>query len=135
MISIVDPEARHTRKSKSVRRDGFRGHVSAEPQTGLITDCELTKACGEQGSDAVVGEAMIARDSCHADNVGDAHAGGVPVAPPATDEPRDSGVDTADHVAVQPDSATGSVTGEDRGGVAAAVDAVLAAPPRSLRSR
>ena len=41
VISIVDPEARHTRKSKSVRRDGFRGHVSAEPQTGLITDCEL----------------------------------------------------------------------------------------------
>ena len=127
VISIVDPEARHTRKSKSVRRDGFRGHVSAEPQTGLITDCELTKACGEQGSDAVVGEAMIARDRCHADDVRAAHAGGVPVAPPATDEPRDSGVDTADHAAVQPDSAAGSVTGEDRGGVAAAVDAVLAA--------
>ena len=27
-----------TRKSKSNRRDGFRGHVSAEPETGLITD-------------------------------------------------------------------------------------------------
>src|SRR5271157_6489348 len=44
VISTVDPEARHTRKSKSTRRDGFRGHVSAEPETGLITDAELTTA-------------------------------------------------------------------------------------------
>jgi hypothetical protein len=127
VISTVDTETRHTRKSQSARRDGFRGHVSAEPDTGLITDCELTKACGEQGSDAVVGEQMIARDRYHADDVRDAHAGGVPAAPPATDEPRDSGVDTADHGAVQPDSAAWSATGEDRGGVAAAVDAVIAA--------
>ncbi len=42
-ISTVDVETRHTRKSKSNRRDGFRGHVAAEPETGLITDCELTK--------------------------------------------------------------------------------------------
>ena len=62
VISTVDPEARHTRKSKSVRRDGFRGHLSAEPKTGLITDAELTSAAGEAGSDAVVGQAMIARD-------------------------------------------------------------------------
>lgn len=62
VISVVDPQARHTRKSKSVRRDGFRGHVAAEPETGLITDAELTSAAGEAGSDAVVGQAMIARD-------------------------------------------------------------------------
>jgi len=48
VISTVDPEARHTRKSKSTRRDGFRGHVSAEPETGLITDAELTTATGEK---------------------------------------------------------------------------------------
>jgi len=65
VISTVDPEARHTRKSKSTRRDGFRGHVSAEPETGLITDAELTGAAGEEGSDAVVGQAMIARDRFH----------------------------------------------------------------------
>ena len=62
VISTVDPEARHTRKSKSNRKDGFRGHVSAEPQTGLITDAELTTAAGETGSDPVVGQQMIARD-------------------------------------------------------------------------
>jgi hypothetical protein len=65
VISTVDPEARHTRKSRSVRRDGFRGHLVTEPTTGLITDCELTKASGEDGSDAVVGEQMIARDRYH----------------------------------------------------------------------
>src|SRR5208282_3174241 len=41
VISTVDRAARHTRKSKSKRRDGFRGHVAAEPETGLITDCEM----------------------------------------------------------------------------------------------
>jgi Transposase domain (DUF772) len=62
VISTVDPETRHTRKSKSTRKDGYRGHVAAEPETGLITDCELTQASGDAGSDPVVGEQMIARD-------------------------------------------------------------------------
>lgn len=43
MISTVDPQTRHTRKSKSARRDGYRAHVAAEPETGLITDCEMTQ--------------------------------------------------------------------------------------------
>ena len=34
VISTVDTEARHTRKSKSARRDGFRGHLAAEPRPG-----------------------------------------------------------------------------------------------------
>ena len=65
VISTVDPEARHTCKSKSTRRDGFRGHVCAEPETGSITDAELTSAAGEEGSDPVVGQQMIARDRFH----------------------------------------------------------------------
>jgi hypothetical protein len=65
VISTVDPETRHTRKSTSVRKDGYRGHVAAEPETGLITDCEMTKATGQAGSDAVVGEQMISRDRYH----------------------------------------------------------------------
>jgi hypothetical protein len=65
VISVVDTETRHTRKSKANRKDGFRGHIAAEPSTGLITDCELTKASGEQGSDATVGQKMIARDRYH----------------------------------------------------------------------
>ncbi len=62
VISTVDREARHTRKSKSKRRDGFRGHVAAEPGTGLITDCEMTMAAGEGSTDAENGVKMASRD-------------------------------------------------------------------------
>ena len=62
VISTVDREARHTRKSKSKRRDGFRGHVAAEPDTGLITGCEMTMAAGEGSADAENGVKMAARD-------------------------------------------------------------------------
>jgi hypothetical protein len=65
VISTVDPQTRHTRKSKANRKDGYRGHVAAEPETGLITDCAMTKACGQAGSDPVVGEQMISRDRYH----------------------------------------------------------------------
>ena len=65
VISTVDREARHTRKSKSKRRDGFRGHLAAEPETGLITDCEMTMAAGPGSTDAENGAAMAARDRFH----------------------------------------------------------------------
>ena len=62
VISTVDRQARHTRKSKSARRDGFRAHLAAEPQTGLITDCELTMAAGPGSTDAENGVTMAGRD-------------------------------------------------------------------------
>ena len=65
LISTIDREARHTRKSKSKRRDGFRGHVAAEPDTGLITDCEMTMAAGPGSTDAENGVKMAARDRFH----------------------------------------------------------------------
>jgi transposase-like protein DUF772 len=34
VISTVDPAARHTRKSSEARRDGYRAHVAACPETG-----------------------------------------------------------------------------------------------------
>jgi len=61
----VDTQARHTRKSKSKRRDGFRGHVAAEPESGLITDCEMTMAAGEGSTDAENGVKMAGRDRFH----------------------------------------------------------------------
>jgi Transposase DDE domain/Transposase domain (DUF772) len=119
VISTVDPETRHTRKSKSVRRDGFRGHVAAEPETALITDCELTKASGEEGSDAVVGEKMIARDRYHQPAVGD----GTSPAAPVGEEPGD-----VDAGVAQSDPAGQAVTDENSSSsVAAVVDAVVAA--------
>jgi Transposase domain (DUF772)/Transposase DDE domain len=61
VISVSDPDARHTRKSSEARRDGYRAHVAAEPETGIITDEKLTRASGEENSDpAVAGEFVAA---------------------------------------------------------------------------
>jgi hypothetical protein len=62
VISTVDTQARHTRKSTSVRRDGFRGHIAAEPETGLITGCEMTMAAGAGSSDAENGVKLVTGD-------------------------------------------------------------------------
>jgi hypothetical protein len=44
VISTVDPQARHTRKTSAQRRDGYKAHVAVEPETGLVTGCALTAA-------------------------------------------------------------------------------------------
>jgi Transposase DDE domain/Transposase domain (DUF772) len=41
VISTVDPESRHSHKTAHAYRDGFKGHVAVEPETGLVTDCDL----------------------------------------------------------------------------------------------
>ena len=42
IVSVVDPESRHVHKTTSNYRDGFKAHIGIEPDTGLITACELT---------------------------------------------------------------------------------------------
>ena len=44
IISTVDPETRHMHKSRSNYRDGYKAHLAVEPETGIITDIELTPA-------------------------------------------------------------------------------------------
>jgi Transposase DDE domain len=75
VISTVDPEARHTRKSPEARRDGYRAHVVAEPGTGLITDEQLTRAAGPDNTDAAVAAQMIARETAPAEVYGDSAYG------------------------------------------------------------
>jgi hypothetical protein len=60
VISTVDPQARHTRKSPEARRDGYRAHVAADPETGIITDEKLTGAAGTANSDAAVAVEFVA---------------------------------------------------------------------------
>jgi hypothetical protein len=63
VISTVDPEARHTRKSPENRRDGYRAHVAADPETGIITDAKLTMAAGPANADpSVAAEFVRAED-------------------------------------------------------------------------
>jgi len=42
VVSVHDPESRHVHKTTSNYRDGFKAHVGVEPDSGLITACELT---------------------------------------------------------------------------------------------
>jgi IS5 family transposase len=83
VISTVDPEARHTHKSPEARRDGYRAHVAAEPQTGIITGEKLTKAAGPRNSDPAVAAGFVAAEVAgdHAEAAaadgGTGHDGGV----------------------------------------------------------
>ena len=93
VISVVDTQARHTRKSKSKRRDGFRGHVAAEPETGLITECEMTMAAGEGSTDAENGVKMTARDRFGGGTADGPEPGAEPVAgaaAPQDTQPQDT---------------------------------------------
>ena len=67
MISVNDPQARHTRKSGEARRDGYRAHVAADPDTGIITDEKLTKASGQENSDPAVAEEFVAAEAAGPD--------------------------------------------------------------------
>ena len=62
VISTVDTQARHVRKTVHHRQDGFKGHVAVEPDTGLFTAGEMTEACGEDNHEAVVGLALLDDD-------------------------------------------------------------------------
>ena len=71
VISTGDPEARHTRKSPEARRDGYRAHVAADPQTGIITDEKLTGAAGQDNSDpAVAAQFLVAAASTRSAGAG-----------------------------------------------------------------
>ena len=62
VISTVDPDARHAHKTVHHRRDGFTAHMVVEPDTGLITECALTRASGADASEATVGIGLLDDD-------------------------------------------------------------------------
>jgi hypothetical protein len=62
VVSVVDPQARHAHKTVSRRQDGFKAHLAAEPDTGIITGCELTKAAGAAAADGTVGVELLRKD-------------------------------------------------------------------------
>jgi IS5 family transposase len=59
VVSVTDPDARHAHKTVHRRQDGFKAHIAIEPDTGIVTDCELTKASGENSGDAQVGPGLL----------------------------------------------------------------------------
>ena len=106
VISTVDPEARHARKSRSRRSDGYKAHICAEPDTGLITAVELTTA---DTSDAQVGPRLLQQDPTAPHNTAD-----------TTDT--DTGSDTADTTDTDTGSDTADTTDTDTGSDTADTD-------------
>ena len=117
MVSTVDPDARHTRKSPEARRDGYRAHVAADPETGIITDEKLTKAAGQENSDPAVAEEFLAAETTGEDS----HRAGAAADAPETTGSHDSsagssgGGDRQEPLAWYGDSAYG--TGDLRGAI------------------
>lgn len=72
VISTVDPEARHLHKTRHSYRDGYKAHIAAEPDTGLITACELT--AGNAG-DAEAAPELLADEPAGTEVLGDSAYG------------------------------------------------------------
>ena len=120
VISTVDPDARHTRKSPEARRDGYRAHVAADPETGIITDEKLTRAAGTENSDPAVAEEFLAAEA------GQEDSGSAPAELPAA-----GGAAAGDDPGQEPlgwygDSAYG--TGDLRGAISDAGHAAVIKP-------
>jgi IS5 family transposase len=50
VISTVDPEARHGRKTRRAPFDGYKAHVAVEPKSELITEIDVAPANVSDGS-------------------------------------------------------------------------------------
>jgi IS5 family transposase len=72
IISTVDREARHAHKTRSAYRDGYKAHVAAEPDTGLVTACDVGP--GNTG-DAQAAPDLIADEAAGTEILGDSAYG------------------------------------------------------------
>lgn len=63
MVSTVDSEARHAHRSRSVKIDGYKAHIVAEPETGLYANASVTRASGPGSRDAVAGIELLSTDT------------------------------------------------------------------------
>ena len=91
IISTVDPEARHGRKTAARSFDGYKGHAAVDPQSEIVTATRVTPGNAGDGS---VAEGLIE------DLVGGEHLAG-------TDQPANEG-DQAGGAKVYGDAAYGS---------------------------
>jgi IS5 family transposase len=76
VISTVDPETRHMHKSRSSYRDGYKAHIAVEPETGIITACDLTPA---NIGDGPVGVELLENEDPGLQILGDSGYGSGPV--------------------------------------------------------
>jgi hypothetical protein len=75
IVSVTDPDARHVHKNRARHQDGFKAHVSFEPETGLFTAVELTAGSGTAGHEATVAVRLLAGEEGPVTALGDAAYG------------------------------------------------------------
>jgi IS5 family transposase len=75
VISTVDPEARHTRKSPRDRSDGYKAHLAVEPESGIVTAVSLTPA---NAADGPTGVELLAEEEPNLQVLGDSAYGSGP---------------------------------------------------------
>jgi IS5 family transposase len=68
IVSVVDPESRHAHKSAYSYRDGFKAHVAAEPETGIVTATDLTAG---NTADADAAPGLLAAEPAGTEVLGD----------------------------------------------------------------
>jgi IS5 family transposase len=73
VVSTVDPQARHARKTSAAKRDGYKAHIAAEPETGLVTECALTAA---NAADGPTGVGLLTGEQPGLEVLGDSAYGG-----------------------------------------------------------
>ncbi|MCP4964923.1 MAG: IS1182 family transposase [bacterium] len=72
IVSTVDTESRHVHKTSHSYRDGFKAHVAAEPDSGIITSSKLTAG---NVADADAAPDLIADEHTDIEVLGDAAYG------------------------------------------------------------
>src|SRR5512135_3536447 len=106
------------------RRDGYRAHVAADPETGIITDEKLTGAAGTGNSDPAVAGQFLAAEAAGDDSQG---AGAAPDGQDSSDSDS-AGLDGGGRLGWYGDSAYG--TGDLRDAIGkAGHDAVIKPKP------
>ncbi len=75
VVSVVDPDARHIHKTRTHHQEGFKGHVSFEPETGLFTAVALTRGSGTGNHEAAVAAGLLAGEEGTLTILGDAAYG------------------------------------------------------------
>ena len=75
IVSVTDPDARHIHKNRTRHQDGFKAHVSFEPETGLFTAVELTGGSGDGNHEATVALRLLAGEEGTLTILGDAAYG------------------------------------------------------------
>ena len=120
VVSVVDPDARHIHKNRTRHQEGFKGHVSFEPETGLFTAVALTRGSGAGNHEAAVAGGLPGSEAGELTILGDTAYGTgelrerlqadgcAPVIKPPPLRPAVPGGFTIDDFAV--DSQTGTVT-------------------------